>query len=203
MSEEGDRPSDPGRWLPPTPPGTPQAPSGAPGPESGPPPPQPQPPAYQPQPPQRQPPPGAYGQPAGGHPPGAWGTPPPGTPPSGYGPPQGWQQQGQWQQQPGWAPAAPEPGNGPATTGFALSITAAGLLVMSLGILSIVTLPLAIGGWVAGRNGRQKVERGETRKDAGLAQAAVVIGMITTILSALALIALIAIAAADPEWLDE
>ncbi len=46
-------------------------------------------------------------------------------------------------------------------------------------------------GWVQGRKGVQKVALGETRKNETLARAAVILGIVTTVLSALALVGLI------------
>jgi hypothetical protein len=93
----------------------------------------------------------------------------------------------QWSVEPAWS-APPEPPNKPANTGFALSISAAGLLLFTVGVLSFATLPLAIAGWVQGRNGLRKIELGETTKNGTLARSAMVIGIITTVLSALALV---------------
>lgn len=112
---------------------------------------------------------------------------PPGIPPAAPPPPPGWT-----------PPYVPEPPNKPANVGFALSISAVGLLVFTLGVLSFVSLPLAIGGWIQGREGVRKVERGETRKHEDLARAAVIIGILTTILSAVALVAGIVLIATHP-----
>ena len=96
-----------------------------------------------------------------------------------------------------------EPENKPANRGFALSVSAAGVLVFTAGVLSIVSLPLAIAGWVQGRKGVRMVETGETRRNETLARSAVIVGIVTTILSVLALAAAIAILAIDPDWLHD
>lgn len=129
------------------------------------PPPQPQPPypyPHQPYPPQQ-----------------AWGPPPQQY---GYGPPPG------WQPQPGWAMPPREPDNGAAVAGFTLSTVAGGLLFFFAGLSTILSLGLAIAGIVYSRKGRQKVDRGETSKQRGLAQAGYVIGIVSLILSVLATI---------------
>jgi hypothetical protein len=81
------------------------------------------------------------------------------------------------------------PDNGQAVAGFVLSIVASGLLVISFGLSTIVSLGLAIGGVVCSRNGKQKVDAGETPKHRGLAQAGFVIGWVGIGLSILAIVA--------------
>lgn len=103
---------------------------------------------------------------------------------------------------PAWSQPV-EPENKPANTGFALSMSAAGVLVFTVGALAVVALPLAIAGWVQGRRGVAMVERGETRKNEMLARSAVVVGMIATILSVLAIVALVIVIAEDPSWLHD
>ena len=166
------------RFLPPEPAG--------PEPELGDrPPQQAQPQQQQPQAPPQQ----TYGYPpgppvGGGHP------PPPGQPyyqpppPPGYGyPPPG---QGY---PPPWGYAQPQPpDNGQAVAGFVLSIVSLGLLFISVGLSSIVSIGCAIGGIVCGRNGKQKVDSGQTPKHRGLAQAGYIIGWVSLALSVLATI---------------
>jgi hypothetical protein len=105
-------------------------------------------------------------------------------PPPGY-PPYGWQQQAP---PPGWGypPAAPQPDNGPAVTGFVLSLVSAGLLFVSGGISSIVSVGCSIAAIIYARKGKAKVERGETQKNRGLAQAGFVIGIVGLVLAVLA-----------------
>ncbi len=98
---------------------------------------------------------------------------------------QGWQQppQQQW----AWQPAQPPvPDNGPAVTGFVLSMVAAGLLLVSVGLSSIVSIVCAGLGIFYSRRGRERVDRGETPKHRGLAQAGFISGIITLVLSLLA-----------------
>lgn len=177
-------------WLPPEPPGPdpglatpPLAGSGLPGQIPGQPQQQPTPPPQQPQPPPAQ-------YPA---------QPPP--------PPGGWQQTQQQQQQQ-WPPPQTyarqaEPGNGAAIAALVLSLCGLGLLIVSVGLLFIITLPLAILGIVFGRKGRNAVDQGETPKNRGIAQAGYIIGIVTTVLSVLAAAGWIALLAADPNFLDE
>jgi hypothetical protein len=150
-------------FLPPEPAGP--EPELGPGPAPGPPPPAQPPPAYptqqyppQPPPPQPPPPPGypAYG----------WQQPPP----------PGW----------GYPPPPPQPDNGPAVTGFVLSLVSAGLLFVSGGISSIVSIGCSIAAIVYARKGKSKVERGETQKNRGLAQAGFIIGIVGLVLAVLA-----------------
>jgi hypothetical protein len=150
-------------FLPPEPAGP--EPELGPGPAPGPPPPA--------QPPPAQPPP-AY--PTQQYPP----QPPP---PPGY-PPYGWQQP----PPPGWGypPPPPQPDNGPAVTGFVLSLVSAGLLFVSGGISSIVSIGCSIAAIVYARKGKAKVERGETQKNRGLAQAGFIIGIVGLVLAVLA-----------------
>jgi hypothetical protein len=111
--------------------------------------------------------------PAPGHPPDQ-----PFPPPGGQGGPPA----------PGWvyAPQAAQPDNGPAVTGFVLSLVSVGLLLVTGGLSSIISIGCAIAGIVLSRQGRQKVERGETQKNRGLAQAGYIIGIVGLVLAVLA-----------------
>jgi hypothetical protein len=106
--------------------------------------------------------------------------PPPAPPPEGpqQAPPGYWQPQ-QWQ-----PPGAPEPDNGPAVTGFIMAVVGAGLLVLSVGLLAIVSLVLGILGVVYSRRGKRKIESGETTKHRGLAQAGFVTSIVTLVVAA-------------------
>jgi hypothetical protein len=140
----------------------------------------PQPPPPQPPPaPQQQPPPPqqAYGYPP---PPPGYGYPPP-QPPPGYSyPPQQYAPQWGYPQQP------PVPDNGQAVAGFVFSLVAIGLLVISFGLSSVLSLGCAITGVICSRNGKRKVAAGETPKHRGLAQAGFIIGWVGVGLSILA-----------------
>jgi hypothetical protein len=148
-------------------------------PAQAPPPPLP-PPAAQQQPPQQQA--QTYGYP----PPPGYGSPPP--PPPGYGapPPPGYAYPAQQQ----WSyPQAAVPDNGQAVAGFVFSLVSLGLLVISAGLSTIVSIGCAIAAIVCSRNGKKKVDAGETPKHRGLAQAGFIIGWVSLGLSILATIA--------------
>ena len=180
-----ERDSGSSEFLPPQPAG-PEPDLGAPPPKQEPPaPPQPQPPQQQPQ-PQQQPPPQTYGYP-----------PPPGQPyypPPVYGQPQ----------PPAWGYGQPPvPDNGQAVGGFVFSLVSLGLLVISFGLSSILSLGCSIAGIIMGRNGKRKVDRGETPKHRGLAQAGFIIGWVSLALSILATIGwilFIVLAATDDDF---
>jgi hypothetical protein len=201
-----DRPSEPGDgeegFLPPEPPGPepeldrPAQPGTAPG--AAPPPPQggppnagfpgvQQPPPQQPPTPQQPPPSGYAPPPPGWQPqPGQAWQPPPG---------QGWQPPPPpgWPQQPWGYAAAREPDNGPAVAGFVLSMVSVGLLVLSLGLSSIVSIVCAGLGIYFARQGKKRVDMGLTRKHRDLAQAGLVSGWIGMGLSILATLSWIAV----------
>ena len=107
-----------------------------------------------------------------------WQPPTPGwQPPSGSPPPAA-----PWTYQ----PRAAEPDNGPAVAGFVLSLVAGGLLLISFGLSSIVSIACGALGIVYSRKGRMKVDAGETPKHRGLAQAGFITGIVTVALSVLA-----------------
>jgi hypothetical protein len=96
---------------------------------------------------------------------------------------------------PAYAPQpATEPDNQPAVTGFVLSLVAGGLLILSGGISTVVSLGLSIAGVVLSNRGKRKVRSGETTRNSGLAQAGFIIGIVSLVLSSLATIAWIIIA---------
>jgi hypothetical protein len=70
-----------------------------------------------------------------------------------------------------------------------LSLISGGLLVISFGASSIISLATAIFGVVYSRKGKKKVQSGETTKHAGLAQAGFVISWISLGLAILATLA--------------
>jgi hypothetical protein len=126
----------------------------------------------------------------GQQPPGHGWQPPHPAPPPGY----GWQGQPQgppapagWQPPPwGYPPAARQPDNGPAVAGFVLSLVAGGLLLISAGLSSIVSVGCAVAGMIYSRKGKRKIEAGETTKSGGLAQAGFIISVISLVLASLA-----------------
>jgi hypothetical protein len=127
-------------------------------------------------------------------------------PPPGYGwqqpPPPGWQQPPPW----GYPPAAREPDNGPAVAGFVLSLVGGGLLLFSAGLSTIISLGCAIAGIIYSRKGKNKVDTGETSKSRSLAQAGYIIGIVSTVLAALATIfwvLVLVLALTDEEFQDD
>ena len=188
-------------FLPPEPPGPEPELGSAPQPQPAP---QPQAPQQTPQqPPQTYgypPPPPGYGYPPPPHAGHAYQAPPPPPgqayppPPPGYAyppPPQwGYQQQ-----------AVPD--NGPAVAGFVFSLVSGGLLIISGGFSSIISVACAIVGIVYSRKGKRKVDAGETPKHRGLAQAGFIVGWISLALSILATVAwtlVLAFAIADEDF---
>ena len=97
-------------------------------------------------------------------------------------PPQGGQAQQPWTGASG--PAVPD--NGAAVAGLSLSIAAGGLLLLSVGTSTIVSIVCAALGIHYSRKGRDRVDRGETPKHRGVAQAGYVTGIVTLVLSVLA-----------------
>ena len=106
---------------------------------------------------------------------------------SGYAPPE----QAHAPQRQDWAhtPQPVQPDNGPAVTGFVLSLVGGGLLIVTGGISSIVSIVCSVFGIVQSRKGKKKVESGETTRNAGLAQAGFIIGIVSLTLSVMATIA--------------
>jgi hypothetical protein len=81
------------------------------------------------------------------------------------------------------------PDNGQAVAGFVFSLVSLGLLVISAGLSTIVSIGCAIAGIVCSRNGKKKVDAGLSPKHRGLAQAGFIVGWVSLGLSVLATIA--------------
>lgn len=117
-------------------------------------------------------------------------TPPQYTPPQAQPPPQpppGWQQpppQGYPPQ--AWAPQPQEPGNGEAVGGFVCGVASLAMLLVTLGLSTIISLACSVIAVFLGRRGKQKIQRGDTRKHGGLAQAAFITGIVAIPLSVIA-----------------
>jgi hypothetical protein len=108
----------------------------------------------------------------------------------------------------GWtqAPPAAQPDNGPAVAGFVLSVVSGGLLVISIGVSTIVSLVLAILGMLYSHKGKRKVAAGETTRHAGLANAGWIVGIVSLVLSVLATIlyaVIVVLLATDDEFRDD
>jgi hypothetical protein len=78
------------------------------------------------------------------------------------------------------------PDNGQAVAGFVFSLVGLGLLVITFGLSSIVSLGCSITGVVCSRTGKRKVDRGETPKHRGLAQAGFIVGWVGVVFAVLA-----------------
>jgi hypothetical protein len=112
----------------------------------------------------------------------------------------------QQQDQQPWAPQPTQPDNGPAVAGFVLSIVSVALLFLSAGLSSLISLGCSIFGIVYSRKGKKKVEQGETTKNAGLAQAGFIVGIVSLCLAALATLiwtALLIAVATDEEFRED
>ncbi len=111
------------------------------------------------------------------------------------------------QQQPWSYPTAPpQADNGPAVAGFVLSIVSAALLFLSAGLSSLISVGCSIFGIVYSRKGKKKVQQGETTKNAGLAQAGFIVGIVSLCLAALATLiwtAVLIAAVSDEEFRDD
>jgi hypothetical protein len=122
-------------------------------------------------------------------------------------PPPQQQHQQQPQQQPwGYAPQPIQADNGPAVAGFVLSIVSVSLLVLSAGLSTLISLGCGIFGIVYSRKGKRKVQAGETTKNAGLAQAGFIVGIVSVCLSALATLIwgiVLGAAIADEDFRDD
>jgi hypothetical protein len=113
-------------------------------------------------------------------------------------------------QQQAWAypqqPVQPQADNGPAVAGFVVSIVSLSLLFLSAGLSSVISVAGSIVGIVYSRKGKKKVEGGETTKNAGLAQAGFIVGIVSLCLAALATLVWIAVlvaAVSDEEFRDD
>jgi hypothetical protein len=142
-------------------------------------------------------------QPAGPEPELGARPAPQAPPPPAYAPPaQAAPQQQQW----GYAAPPPQADNGPAVAGFVLSIVSVALLFLSAGLSSLISVGCSIFGIVYSRKGKTKVEQGETTKNAGLAQAGFIVGIVSLCLAALATLiwtAVLIAAVSDEEFRDD
>jgi hypothetical protein len=116
--------------------------------------------------------------------------------------PQQYQQTWSYAQQ----PVPPQADNGPAVAGFVLSIVSVALLFLSAGLSSLISVGCSIFGIVYSRKGKKKVEKGETTKNAGLAQAGFIVGIVSLCLAVLATLIWIGVviaAVSDEEFRDD
>ena len=91
-------------------------------------------------------------------------------------------------------------------SGFCLSISSIGLLLISGGLSTLLSVGLAIPGMLQSRKGTRRVRDGLTTRNEGLAKAGWVIGIVGLVLSVLATIFWVVIAvlvATNDEVRDE
>jgi len=102
------------------------------------------------------------------------------------------------------APSAPppsEPPNNDAVAGFTCAIIGSSLLLLTGGLSSIVSLVLGIVAIPYARRGQRNVDEGKTGKQRSMASAGYVIGIVTVVLSVVAIITWILIfATVDIDW---
>jgi hypothetical protein len=111
---------------------------------------------------------------------------PPPPPQQSYAPPAYAIAQEPYPYQQAWGPRPVQPDNGPAVAGFVISLVSVSLLLVSAGLSTLISLGGSIFGIVYSRKGKRKVQSGETAKNAGLAQAGFIVGIVALCLSALA-----------------
>jgi hypothetical protein len=92
--------------------------------------------------------------------------------------------------------------NGLALTALILGIIGVSLLVLSLGVLFIVTLPCSIGAWICAAQARARIAVGESSTGQGQAQAGFILGILGVVLGVMAMIGWIAALASGLD-LDE
>jgi hypothetical protein len=117
------------------------------------------------------------------------GRPAPPPPASALPPPAYAQAPPGWQQPPPQTWAYPQqrvPDNNQALTGFIMSLVGGGLLFVSAGLSSILSVGLSLAGMILGRQGMKRVDRGETPKHRSLGKAGFWIGLASLILSVIA-----------------
>ena len=87
---------------------------------------------------------------------------------------------------PGAIPAGADAPNNPAVVAIALGATGLGLLLVTVGVTFLLTLPCSVLAWVFGAQGRRRVRSGETTRNEGLATAGLITGIIGTVLGIVA-----------------
>ncbi len=100
---------------------------------------------------------------------------------------------------PVFVPSRPKPAGGTnalAITALILGIAGLALLLLSLGLGFIITLPCSIAAWICGAQARTRIDLGEAQGGRGQAQAGYVLGIIGVVLGVAAMIGWIAAFAA-------
>ncbi len=91
--------------------------------------------------------------------------------------------------------ASSRPGNGAATTSLVLGIIGIVLVILTLGIGFLFSLPASVAAWVVGARGRKRVATGQTTSGDGIAHAGVVLGIVGVILGVVGAVVWIALIA--------
>jgi hypothetical protein len=82
--------------------------------------------------------------------------------------------------------------NGLALTALILGIIGVALLVVSLGLAFIFTLPCSIGAWICGAQARTRIAVGEATSGRSQAQAGYILGVLGVVLGVMAMVGWIA-----------
>jgi O-antigen ligase len=88
-------------------------------------------------------------------------------------------------ERPAFTRATPEPGNGLATTSLVFGMLGLLIVIPSLGLLFLFSLPFSIAAWVTGTVGRRNVASGLTKVGDGLAHAGIILGIVGVVLGVL------------------
>jgi len=88
-------------------------------------------------------------------------------------------------ERPPFARPAPEAGNGLATTSLIFGMLGLLIVLPSLGLLFVFSLPFSIAAWVTGAVGRRNVASGLTKVGDGLAHAGIILGIVGVVLGVL------------------
>lgn len=81
------------------------------------------------------------------------------------------------------------PGNGHAVAALVLGISGVVLFFAAgFGLVFVLNLPCSMLAWIYGRTGMRRVDRGETTERRGMAQAGMILGIVGTVVGALALV---------------
>jgi hypothetical protein len=91
---------------------------------------------------------------------------------------------------------APGAANGLATASLVLGILGLAVLVITLGLGTLISLPLSIAAWICAHRARGRIKRGETTTGAGNARAGRILAVIGVALGVAALIVWSALEAA-------
>ena len=99
------------------------------------------------------------------------------------------------QQRPLYLQAPSQPGNGAATASLVFGILGLTVLILTLGIGFLFSLPASIAAWVAGAKGRKRVSSGQTTSGDGLAHAGVILGIVGVVLGIVGMVVWVALIA--------